>query len=762
MKIHLKSLSKGALFATLFSFSAFVAHAYYISDVELLSQTSDGTVANADSYESEMTDDERYVVLESLASNLNSIADSGSRDVFLLDRTTGDFETVSLTPEGAHPNGSSDQPHITDDGDAIVYQSTATDLVTGDTNAVKDVFLYDTATNTNVLVSRATGIAGTIGNAASEEPAIFDSGVMVAFTSAATNLTAGDTNGFTDIFLRNIAGSTTSLISGGGTANGNSFDPAFSDSYLVFASDASNLVSGDTNGVSDIFIYDFATFIIERINLASGGVEANGDSYEPVVSDGGGTILFTSDASNLASGDTNGTTDVFIYKRDSGKVSALSVSQDGVMGNSASAVPTISDDGSWAAFASYSTNLVDDDTNASLDVFVRDLVNGIIFRGSVNAGGEEVTGHSTLPSLSSDGQYLLFASSGENMSELAAESGQMLYISEIHNGFLNIEVTDITYIEGSEKLSYTIENTVGNFSSDAELLTTITITNPDGSTSTVNDYPLADQISQSGHSDDFTEPIELEVGTSTIEVCIDSTGELPESNEDDNCDTLEVTIEGDAPVEDDPVVDDPVVDDDPTEDGTPLADDADDELTCDDPFTDTIGHWGEKTICLIYLEGTVSGKSEGIFEPDSDVTRAEILKMILLNSGEDIPLSFEESTFSDVGEEDWFYGYVMHGFDLEVVEGYDDGTFRPNEPVNRAEALTMLLRMANVDEESSTSGLDFTDLLADDWYYDEVGLGIDYGLVEGYDDDTFRPAGLITRAEAATIIRRAWYVWYNN
>ncbi len=197
-----------------------------------------------------------------------------------------------------------------------------------------------------------------------------------------------------------------------------------------------------------------------------------------------------------------------------------------------------------------------------------------------------------------------------------------------------------------------------------------------------------------------------------------------------------------------------------------LADAADVDIDCTSPFLDTEGHWAEKTICLLYEIGTVSGYMDEdgeptwMFGPDDTVTRAELLKMILLNAGETVEAVELDEDYTDVSEDDWYYSYVTYGTSIGVVEGYEDGAFRPNDSVNRAEAVVMLLRVAGVTEYD-VEDIDFEDVEEAAWYEYAVAGAVDLGIVEGYEEDnTFRPANDITRGEAAAIIRRAWYVWY--
>jgi WD40-like Beta Propeller Repeat len=168
-------------------------------------------------------------------------------------------------------------------------------------------------------VSVASG--GQQANYDSSYSAIAADGRHVAFTSGANNLVAGDTNGVEDVFVHDRQTGTTervSVVTGGGQANGAALDQAAISAdgrYVAFASWASNLAAGDTNGTLDVFVHDRQTATTELISVATGGEQANDGSYQPGISADGRHVTFTSFASNLIPGDTNEVTDVFVRDR---------------------------------------------------------------------------------------------------------------------------------------------------------------------------------------------------------------------------------------------------------------------------------------------------------------------------------------------------------------------------------------------------------------------------------------------------------------
>jgi Tol biopolymer transport system component len=186
---------------------------------------------------------------------------------------------------------------ISADGRFVAYFSFATNLVAGDTNSAPDVFVHDLVARTTERVS--VGAAGAQANAGSTECSISASGRYVAFVSGATNLVAGDTNGWADVFVRDRVAKTTvrvSVDSSGGEADADSQQPSISADgrFVAFSSDATDLVAGDTNGYADAFVHDLVSGRTVRASLGSSGVEADDFAWHPVLSSDGRLVAFTS------------------------------------------------------------------------------------------------------------------------------------------------------------------------------------------------------------------------------------------------------------------------------------------------------------------------------------------------------------------------------------------------------------------------------------------------------------------------------------
>ncbi len=334
---------------------------------------------------------------------------------------------ISVASDGT-PAGGSLNPSISNDGRYVAFSSYASDLVSGDSNDFcfegrncSDIFVRDWETGETTRVSVASD--GTQGNGDSQGPSLSGDGRLVAFTSYASNLVSGDSNGG-DIFVHDRqTGETTrvSVASDGTEANGESTDATFSADgrYVAFSSLASNLVAGDSNNEYDVFVHDRQTGETTLVSVASDGTQGNGLSYARSLSADGRYVAFSSLASNLVDGDDNNEFDVFVHDRQTGETTLVSVASDGTKGNGLSGAASLSADGRYVAFHSEASNLVSDDTRECLalwslyncwDVFVHDRQTGETTRVSVASDGTQGDGNSLAPSISADGRYVAFDS----------------------------------------------------------------------------------------------------------------------------------------------------------------------------------------------------------------------------------------------------------------------------------------------------------------------------------------------------------------
>jgi Tol biopolymer transport system component len=299
------------------------------------------------------------------------------------------------------------------DGRYIVFDSYATNLAPGATNGFRQIYLKDRLSGKLTLVSASA--AGVQGNDFSGEGSISADGRFVAFDSRASNLVPGDTNGSVDVFVYDRVSEAITRVSvktGGAQAFGDSevgMGAALSRDgrFVVFASSAPDLVPGDSNGSTDVFVHDRQTGTTTRVSTSESGGQGNGYSSWACISDDGRFVAFESGASNLTPEDTNFALDVLWRDRDADgdgvfdethagavRVRLASRSDAGAAGNGHSVLGVISTDGRYVGFQSEASNLVPGDSNDLLDTFVRDMTLLQISRTSVSSSGAQLDGES--------------------------------------------------------------------------------------------------------------------------------------------------------------------------------------------------------------------------------------------------------------------------------------------------------------------------------------------------------------------------------
>ncbi|MGO4525755.1 hypothetical protein AB4097_12920 [Microvirga sp. 2MCAF35] len=371
---------------------------------------------------------------------------------------------ISTAANGAEANESSSNPHFSPDGRFVVFNSSATNLVAGDTRDNSDIFLKDLSTGAVTRLSTRLGGAETNGD--SYNPRFSPDGHYVVFESTATNLVDGaDNNRSTDIFLKNlITGAITRLSTPVGAVEEpqygrelDSFDARFSPDghYVVFASRAPSLVADDTNNkISDIFLKDLNTGTVTRLSTAANGTAANDDSWNPRFSPNGHFMVFESSASNL-DGDGTGTTDrdsrdIFLKDLSTGAVTRLSTGLGGAETNGDSSNPQFSPDGRYVVFESLATNLASSDTNGKYDIFVKDLSTGAVTRLSTTANGTQANGSSTNARFSPDGRYIVFESDASNLVANDLNGEQDIFVKDLSTGAVTRLSTTATGAEAND------------------------------------------------------------------------------------------------------------------------------------------------------------------------------------------------------------------------------------------------------------------------------------------------------------------------
>ena len=397
-----------------------VASSGAATGVSLISVNGSPT-GNDYTYEFDLSADGGFVAFTSFSTNLVATDSNDTSDIFLRNLTNGTTTLISMNLSGTDSgNEYSELPHVSANGSRVAFFSYASDLVAGDTNNDADVFVRDVASATTLLVSVNSSGVGP-GNSGSYDEKITPDGRFVVFESQASNLVTNDINGFDyDIFVRDLSNSVPELVtynsSGTGSPNGGSYDPAVSADgrWVAYESDATDIVPGDTNNDTDVFVRDRlgGSNILVSANAANTG-PGNGSSFDAFISADGRYVVFESTASDLVANDTNGTTDVFV--RDLVAQTTRAVSQNvgnTGTGDGVSYYGSMSPNGRYVAFESDAGNLVTNDINGNgRDVFLRDVWSNATVLVSANCNGTgSGNDYSYQPSVSADGRYVAFES----------------------------------------------------------------------------------------------------------------------------------------------------------------------------------------------------------------------------------------------------------------------------------------------------------------------------------------------------------------
>ncbi len=354
--------------------------------------------------------------------------------------------TLLLAPPFVVPNGASGQPGISADGRSVAFVSAATNLtVPGVISASPQIYVLDRSSQTARLASSAPD--GSPADDASSQPSLSADGKVIAFTSKATNLVAGaggtaGTAGTTNVFAR-VGDGPLQLIStgvGGTATDGSSYQPAVSGDgrFVVFTSNADNLIAGDDNGKPDVFERDLASGAIRRVSIGPHGAQADGPSSNPSVDGDGRFITFASASGNLVGHQAKPLEEVYVYDTASNRTALVSVGHGNRRQNAAVAPPftqvsSISADGRFVAFDSDATNLTPHATNGHTNVFVRDRLlhktSIVSLSNTSGAGGDD----SFAPSISPDGRFVIFDSLADDLAPGAAP-GANVYLRDLTHG----------------------------------------------------------------------------------------------------------------------------------------------------------------------------------------------------------------------------------------------------------------------------------------------------------------------------------------
>jgi Tol biopolymer transport system component len=410
--------------------------------IELVSINTDGTGnGGADPYANNpMSRDGRWVVFSSVSSTLVAGDVNGNDDVFVRDRQTGINLLMSVASDGTQGNDASFLPAISGDGRFVAFSSAADNLVAGDTNRYRDVFLhdrdpdgngiFDEGNATTILISRRTD--GGQSDDVSTDPVISGDGSTVVFESG-SNLTP-DSDGTIQLFAYDVASGTLTCVSvgyDGDPSGGDSRHASLSDDgrLVAFESRSGRLVQDDSNGRMDVFVRDRQAGVTTRVSVATDGTQGDDDSYDAAISADGSLVAFASDARNLVPGDLNGNADVFLHDPVAGTTELASILSDGTQAAGASRHPVLSGDGGLLAFDTLANNLVPLDPNGKSDVVLRDRSTGTFETISANCMGGTANGPSSLPALTPDGRFVSLFSDATNLND-GGFAGDLIYLRD--------------------------------------------------------------------------------------------------------------------------------------------------------------------------------------------------------------------------------------------------------------------------------------------------------------------------------------------
>lgn len=464
----------------------------------LLTQVG-GVAAMADSANAQLSADGRHVVFDSYAA-FDPDDTNGLRDIYRLDRQTGQFELISISVDGRIGNNNSYEPQISADGSAVVFYTWATNLVAGDTNNYWDLLLRKPASGSTQRVSlksdgsqltnyptlppgqalsgdgRFVAFNAYEGLVANDTNLAYDgyrydsqtsnlervtfgpAGAQIAFGAAvsalsrdgqsilmqsgAPDIIAGQSFANARAFLRDLASGAITYISFRADAEqigDDAYDALFSgDGSVVVARTATDsFVAGDTNRMYDAVRQDGRTSPAQRVSVPSAGIslaaanQNSGDwSHAFAGSEDARYVAFSSQASNLVVGDTNGANDVFVRDRLLGTTERVSVGSDGSQGFCGSSDVDISADGRYVVFQSCSAFVLPTPLTR-MDVYRHDRLTHTTAVVSLTPGGAMPNSYSWFPTVSDDGRYVAFSSCA---TDLIANDG---------NGFCDVFVRDM-------------------------------------------------------------------------------------------------------------------------------------------------------------------------------------------------------------------------------------------------------------------------------------------------------------------------------
>jgi Tol biopolymer transport system component len=381
---------------------------------------------NDDVYGPEMSPDGRFIVF--VATNKSAAC----LTVQLWDAQAGTNQVVSVAMNGSLPTNSiSDTPAVTPDGSYVVFMSNATNLTGNVVSNGFHIYCRNVQAGTTQLIDVDTNGVGSV-NPVKTIPGISADGQFVAFECLDGGLVSGDNNQAFDVFVRDLGGGTTELISqccpglipqtGDGLSLLAQYCLSDDGRKIVFTSYADDLVPNDFNGTSDVFAFDLTASTNMLVSVGTDGKSAAGSSYSPALSLDGQLVVFLSTATNLVAGRTNLFVNVFLRDLQAGTNALVSVAPDGITpGNGDAAAPAISQDGRYVVFVSRASNLAAGASASYANTYFRDLASGTTTLLTNNSP-------TTLtPSISADGRYIAYFGSGSQVMVRDTQSGTNVF-----------------------------------------------------------------------------------------------------------------------------------------------------------------------------------------------------------------------------------------------------------------------------------------------------------------------------------------------
>jgi hypothetical protein len=512
-----------------------------------------------------------------------------------------------------------------------------------------------------------------------------------------------------------VAGATTIVtrdVNGGApSATSEPIDISHDGRFVLFQSAANDLVPGAANGEGHLYVFDRLTGVNERVSVNSAEQQANALVRDGAISANGRWVSFTSDADNLVASDDNETTDVFVRDRASGTTVRASVAQNGDEANGQALVTDISDDGRYVAFETGADNLVPGEpSNAFLDIYVKDMDDGSVAKISQSTLGVDGNAASRIPEITGDGRFVVFESTATT-----------LVLNDL-NGVKDVFVHDTTN-GATTRVSLSSAEAAGNADSLRGSIS------DDGRYVAFNS--AADNLASGESGDDFND-IYLRDRSLGTTIRITDTNGGTKANEDSfgasiSSDGSRVTFHTFA-----------------ANLGAPSGGTA--VMLFDLPASHLVkapanpggshgGSWPE-----------VSGNGRYVTYSDRHVDGVTL--------GRGYLRFFADDEFPDVAPSFQFFEQISWMVHEELTTGYDDGTFRPAATLTRQAVAAFLYRYAGEPPFAPPADPTFSDVGTAHAFFHEIEWAVDEGLVAGFSDGTFKPAGVITRQAVAAFLYR--------